>query len=136
MHRTIIFRNLCGAGRLVVPSVPELQRVAFGAIPCLILTPIDCFWEGSILQEPDADVTPVNTAACLRDSPSGYYDDGVTPANVTWGNLQMDVLRSCLSENVAESHYTPFIDKVCIVYTGLYLTVAGCILCYIEHRIC
>ena len=65
------------------------------------------------MQEPDADVTPVNTAACLRDSPSGYNDDG-TPANVTWGNLQIDVLRSCLSENVAESRYTPFVDKVCI----------------------
>lgn len=116
-HRTIIFRDLCGAGRLVVPSVPELQRVAFGVIPCLILTPVNCFWEGSILQEPDSDVSPVNIAACLRNSPSGYNKDG-TPAKVTWGNLRIDVLRKCLSENVTESRYTPFVDKVtmCLVY--------------------
>ena len=97
-----------------MPGVPELQRIAFGAVPCLIITPIDCFWEGSILQEPDAPVPPVNTSACQDPSPSGFDEYGM-PANVTWGNLDFPILRQCLSRGLLEmptSGYTPFVDFV------------------------
>ena len=94
-----------------MPSVPELNRIAGSAVPCLLLTPIDCYWEGSILQEPDFDVAPVNTNTCITHSPSGYNNDD-TPADVTWGNLNAPVLRQCLT--FTESGFTPFVNAVCI----------------------
>ena len=112
-YRIITFRDLCAAGRLVVPGVPELQRIANDAVPCLILTPIDCYWEGSILQEPDKDVAPVDTSDCLANSPSGYDSDG-EPNDVTWGNLNANTLIQCLMANVTESNLTPFVAAVCI----------------------
>lgn len=96
-----------------MPTVPELNRVAGSAIPCLLLTPVDCYWEGSILQEPDFDVLPVNTRTCTANSPSGTNDDGTAPANVTWGNLNAPVLRQCLT--FPESGFTPFVNEVCIM---------------------
>ena len=96
-----------------MPSVPELHRVAKELTPCLILTPVDCYWEGSILQAPDIPINPVNTSTCLNDSPSGYSDDGTTPANVDWGNLNPDTLRQCLT--FPESGFTPFVNAVRIL---------------------
>ena len=113
-HRNITFRDLCAAGRLTVPGVQELQRIADGAIPCLILTPIDCFWEGSILQEPDTPVAPVNISTCQSPSPSGLDENGM-PANVTWGNLNFPVLTDCLTA-YPPSGYTPFVDLVRILH--------------------
>lgn len=99
-----------------MPTVPELQRIAFGAIPCLLLTPIDCFWEGSILQEPDTPVPPVAISTCRPPypSPSGVNNETGLPENVTWGNLDFDVLTECLSDPTAmpPSGYTPFVDLV------------------------
>ena len=93
-------------------SVPELQRIADGAVPCLLLTPIDCFWEGSILQEPDDHVPPVNTPTCRNPfpSPSGLDENGM-PANITWGNINFTILTECLLQ-FPLSGYTPFVDLV------------------------
>ena len=92
-----------------MPSVMELQRIADNAIPCLLLTPIDCFWEGSILQEPDEPVPPVNIPTCQNPSPSGV-DDGM-PADITWGNINFTILTECLLA-FPPSGYTPFVDLV------------------------
>lgn len=100
-----MFRDLCVAGRLTT-GVEELDRVAGEAVPCLFLTPLDCYWEGSILQEPDDIVTEVDTSGCLPpNSPSN-------DENVTWGNIDFEQLRMCL-QNSPESGYTGFIDGVC-----------------------
>ena len=111
-YRNITFRDLCAAGRLNVPTVPELQRIAEGAVPCVILTPIDCYWEGSLLQEPDEVVDPVDVSACMLDSPSGLDADG-EPNNITWGNLNFTTLRDCLGVDPRETNYTAFVDYVC-----------------------
>ena len=109
-YRTIPFRQLCAAGRLNIPSVPELNRIAAEAIPCVLITPLDCYWEGSILQEPDDDIAPVDTSSCMQNSPTG--DD----SNVTWGNIDFDILRQCLGANQSESGFSIFLDAVCLVY--------------------
>lgn len=114
-----MFRDLCALGRLNVPTVPELNRVAAEAAPCVLLTPLDCYWEGSLLQEPDEPVLPVNTSNCSMNSPSGYVNDSDIPANITWGNVNFVILRQCLNAS-AESGYTAFVDgvRVLIVLLG------------------
>ena len=94
-----------------MPSVMELQRIANDSVPCLLLTPIDCFWEGSILQEPDVSVRPVNISTCQNPSPSGVDDNGM-PADITWGNINFTILTECLLAAFPLSRYTPFVDLV------------------------
>ena len=106
--RNITFRDLCAAGRLEIPQIPELTRIALAAVPCVLLSPLDCYWEGSILQEPDAFVAPVNIPSCLQNSPHGNDSIGVT-----WGNLDFGVLQECLLDNASISGITPFLDLVC-----------------------
>lgn len=100
-----------------MPSVGELQRIADNAVPCLLLTPIDCFWEGSILQEPDEPVSPVTTRTCQEPSPSD--DVNGTAQNITWGNINFTTLTNCLSQ-YPPSNYTPFVNLVRIYLLSSY----------------
>ena len=106
---------MCAAGRLSIPQSPELNRVAAQAVPCVIITPLDCYWEGSILQEPDNFVPPVNTSACLQNSP--HDDDS---KGITWGNIDFDTLRECLLQS-PESGFTVFLNAVCVLCIGINL---------------
>ena len=101
-NRTFAFHDICAIARLSLPQVPELNRVAAGLAPCLFITPLDCYWEGSFLQEPDSPVVPVDIPTCERLAGG---------QNLTWGNLIIDHLRACLFAGVPEQ-YTPFIDGV------------------------
>ena len=115
-HRTIQFRDVCAAGRLNLPFVPELKRVAAALPPCLFLTPIDCYWEGSILQDLHPPVPPVNTSVCKgENNPSG-----VNSTNVKWRNLNVSLLLECLKKS-PESGYSPFVDQVCFQHNYLIL---------------
>ena len=98
---------MCAAGRLGITRSPELNRVAAEAIPCVLITPLDCYWEGSILQEPDDFVEPVNASNCLVNSPHGNDTNGIT-----WGNIDFNILRECLL-NSTESGFTVFLSAVC-----------------------
>ena len=109
-YRLFRFREVCFLGRFAVPHVPTLNRVAIELAPCIILTPLDCYWEGSILLDPYEEfrpVAPANDTACLQDSPTG-----INSTEMTWGNLDFSVLRRCLL-NSSESGYTPWLDEVC-----------------------
>ena len=114
MHRLILLRDLCAAGRLNIPSVPELNRVAAEAAPCVLITPLDCYWEGSYLQQPDDFIEPVNLPACLVNSPHGNSSEGIT-----WGNIDFEILRKCLLQEQEESGLTPFINAVCLHSVGI-----------------
>jgi len=103
IFRTYIFRDFCAIANLNIPQVPELHRVANALAPCLFLTPIDCYWEGAILQEPDADVEPIDSPTC---------ENLANGQNLTWENLDFDDVRACLSADPTTG-YTPFIDGVC-----------------------
>jgi len=118
-YRSILFRDVCAAGRLNIPTVPELNRVAAEAIPCVLLTPLDCYWEGSYLQQPDDFVEPVNLTACMVNSPHGNSREGIT-----WGNIDFDILQTCLLVEQATtglSGLTPFINAVRLHSVGMHI---------------
>ena len=100
---------MCAAGRLSVPRSPELNRVAAELLPCALITPLDCYWEGSILQEPDDFVEPVNASDCLVNSPHGNDTDGIT-----WGNIDFNILGECLLASPG-SGFTVFLNAVCFL---------------------
>ena len=109
MYRTINFRDVCAAGRYFT-GVPELDRLVREALPCVFITPLDCYWEGSLMQLPDNYVAPFSVTACIVDNPIIGDQSG----GITWGNLDFDTLRSCLLANLTTSFFTPYIDLVCI----------------------
>lgn len=52
-ERTWRLRDLC-----IVPTIPSfdmafIEQIFEGLIPCSIITPLDCFWEGSKLLGPE-----------------------------------------------------------------------------------
>lgn len=110
--RNITFRDVCARGKFSSPAVPELNRIATALAPCGIISPLDCYWEGSLLREPDVIIAPVNTKECLANSPTGYYASTGVPRNVTWGNLNFDTLRECLGSNYTASGFSPFLNQV------------------------
>jgi len=107
--RTYVFRDFCAIANLSIPQVPELHRVSGALAPCLFLTPVDCYWEGAILQEPDVVVEPINSSSPICTNLANGQ-------NLTWENLDFDQLRACLSSDPS-SGYTPFIDGVCSYFT-------------------
>ena len=106
--RNITFRDLCTAGRLPVPQTPELDRVLDSLLPCVIITPLDCYWEGSILQEPDYYIAPVNVSACVTNNPNRNDSQGIT-----WGNVDFAIMYECLLAGSAESGFTVYLNAVC-----------------------
>ena len=117
MYRTINFRDVCAAGRYFT-GVPELDRLVTQAPPCVFITALDCYWEGSLLQFPDNYVAPINVTACIVDNPIiGDQSEGIT-----WGNIDFDTVRSCLLANLTTSRFSPYIDLVC---TNMVLTFSS-----------
>lgn len=119
-YRTIFFRNVCGGERFVT-GVAELDRVIREALPCIMLTPLDCYWEGSLLQAPDEPVDPIDEEGCLPPNSPTFNE------SVTWGNLDFEKLSECLL-NSPDSNYTFFVDQVCIEYIdiAIYFTIYQC----------
>ena len=107
---------MCAAGRYTI-GVPELDRLVTEAPPCVLITPLDCYWEGSLLQFPDNYIAPINIPACIVDNPI----IGDVSQGITWGNLDFDILRSCLLANLTISRFTPFIDLVRIYQYSVHI---------------
>ncbi|KAK7490526.1 hypothetical protein BaRGS_00018312 [Batillaria attramentaria] len=67
------FRDICYAANFPILEQDLFDHILDGLLPCVIITPIDCFWEGSLLLGPDY---PVSTGGV-----------GGIPEHLTWANL-------------------------------------------------
>ncbi|XP_076440508.1 protein patched homolog 1-like isoform X2 [Babylonia areolata] len=67
------FRDICYAANFPLVEDELFDHILYGLLPCVIITPMDCFWEGSLLLGPDY---PANTGGI----------NGI-PEQLTWANL-------------------------------------------------
>ncbi|KAL8598952.1 hypothetical protein ACOMHN_006762 [Nucella lapillus] len=67
------FRDICYAANFPLVEDKLFDHILYELLPCVIITPIDCFWEGSLLLGPDY---PVSTGGI----------NGI-PERLTWANL-------------------------------------------------
>ncbi|KAK7100530.1 hypothetical protein V1264_023464 [Littorina saxatilis] len=78
------FRDICYAASFPEMEHPILDRILPYLLPCVIITPIDCFWEGSLLLGPDY---PIDTGGI----------NGI-PETLTWANLNpVDIVAGLVS---------------------------------------
>ncbi|PVD22694.1 hypothetical protein C0Q70_15950 [Pomacea canaliculata] len=81
------FQDICYAANFPVVEDDFLDRMLADLMPCVIITPLDCFWEGSLLLGPDY---PVST--------------GGIPEHLTWANLNpRGIVKSLLSDESKET---------------------------------
>ncbi|KAL8597752.1 hypothetical protein ACOMHN_001711 [Nucella lapillus] len=79
------FRDICYAANFPLIEDELFDHILYGLLPCVIITPLDCFWEGSLLLGPDY---PVNTGGI----------NGI-PDRLTWANLNPNHIVSAMLNN-------------------------------------
>jgi hypothetical protein len=81
--KTYTMDDLCLKNTFPSTHIPLLDRLLSSLNPCLIVTPLDCFWEGSFLHQP---TEVVNITEC------GEY---TWAANTTWSNVNVSQVLEC-----------------------------------------
>ncbi|XP_076462162.1 protein patched homolog 1-like [Babylonia areolata] len=79
------FRDICYAANFPLMEDELFDHILYGLLPCVIITPLDCFWEGSLLLGPDY---PVSTGGI----------NGI-PDHLTWANLNPEHMVSAMLGN-------------------------------------
>ena len=93
-----------------------------GLHTCAIFTTLDCYWEGSIIQNPPDTV--------IVESPS--YCQPEMPQYLNWSNFDYAQFIECLETHEDESMYNEQVISVC-VYVGCYL---GAFYLYVCMYVC
>lgn len=83
--RTYTLKDICYKNDFGSTTVDVLDRIFEHLNPCIIVTPLDCFWEGSLLHNPPEPVAPPELCPNIP--------------NITWSNLNVTDLVTCLRNN-------------------------------------
>ena len=101
-YRNYTFFDLCTYG-FIRTGIPDFDRVINGLHTCAIFTTLDCYWEGSIIQNPPDSV--------VVESPS--YCQPEMPQYLNWSNFNYTQFVQCLATHPVESMYNPQVVAVC-----------------------
>jgi len=83
--------------------MPDFDRIMNTLHTCAVFSPLECYWEGSILQNlPESIVV---------ERPS-YCPD--MPESLTWSNFNYTQFIECLRNNPSDSNYNPVFLQVLV----------------------
>ena len=103
-YRNYTYRDLCAYG-IIPTEIPDFNRVINGLRVCAIFTTLDCYWEGSIIQNPPNSV--------LVESPP--YCQPEMPQYLNWSNFDYAKFVECLANHSNESGYNQDTARAIIV---------------------
>ncbi|XP_065907538.1 protein patched homolog 1-like isoform X2 [Dysidea avara] len=93
---TYTFRDLCAYVPYPPTGMPDFDRILNELHTCGMFTIVDCYWEGSLLQNPPESVVVPRPTYCPE-----------MPENLTWSNFNYTQLTECMRNNPNESNYNP-----------------------------
>ena len=137
IRRVFTLDNLCMKEKTPPTHLLELDDLLSSLNPCLVLTPLDCFWEGSFLHQP---VHQVQFNICTASWAS----------NVTWSNVNVTEVLQCVKDNGTTnskcsfaSAALPSVKEVCVrvyecacVRTSVCACVHACVYAFMCRCVC
>jgi len=81
--------------------MPDFDRILNALHSCAVFSVLECYWEGSILQNPPESVVVPRPSYCPE-----------MPENLTWSNFNYTQFVECLENNPTESNYSEAVIQV------------------------
>ena len=81
--------------------MPDFNRILNALRSCAVFSILECYWEGSILQNPPESVVVPRPSYCPE-----------MPENLTWSNFNYTQFVECLENNPIESNYSEAVIQV------------------------
>ena len=100
-NRSYKLDDLCVKNAFPSTLIPALDALLTGLNPCTVLTPLDCFWEGSFIHEP-ANTLTFQKKECNLD----------WSHNVSWSNVNISEVMNCLEKDSSNSGIIDVVKKV------------------------
>jgi len=86
--------------------MPDFDRIMKDLHTCVVFSVLECYWEGSILQNPPESVVVERPTYCPE-----------MPENLTWSNFNYTQFIECLRNNPIESNYNEAYLQVLVLHS-------------------